>query len=77
MTKRPNPLDRYARDLAPGALTSIGVRPRRRASLLSVHTTQEVATHVVARDHRMGQPTGRGRPVALIAGALIAQPGHC
>jgi hypothetical protein len=36
MTKRPNPLDRYARDLSPGELTWIGVRPRRRESLLSV-----------------------------------------
>ena len=35
MTKRPNPLDRYALDIAPGELTWIGVRPKRREPLQS------------------------------------------
>ena len=36
MTKRRNPLDRYASDIAPGELTWIGVRPKRREPLESV-----------------------------------------
>ena len=35
MTKRRNPLDRYALDIAPGELTWIGVRPKRREPLQS------------------------------------------
>jgi len=44
MTKRRNPLDRYALDIAPGELTWIGVRPKRREPLQSVSTTKAVAT---------------------------------
>jgi len=33
MQKRSNPLDRFSRDLAPGTLEWIGVRPERRAGL--------------------------------------------
>jgi hypothetical protein len=76
MTKRPNPLDRYARDLSPGELTWIGVRPRRRESLLSVRSTQAVATLGLEGDHRMGKTPGSGRQVSIISEEFIAQAAH-
>ena len=53
MEKRRNPLDRYARDLPPGELTWIGVRPKRREPLESVSSTRAVATLGLEGDHRM------------------------
>ena len=76
MTKRPNPLDRYARDLAPGELTWIGVRPRRRESLLSLRSTRAVATLGLEGDHRMGKTPGSGRQVSIISEEFIAQAAH-
>ena len=57
MTKRRNPLDRYALDIAPGELTWIGVRPKRREPLQSVSATKAVATLGLEGDHRV--PVGR------------------
>ena len=60
MTKRVNPLDRYAADIAPGELTWIGVRPRRREPLQSITSTKAVATLGLEGDHRMGKTPGFG-----------------
>ena len=73
MTKRVNPLDRYAVDIAPGELTWIGVRPRRREPLQSIASTKAVATLGLEGDHRMGKTPGSGRQVTIISEEFIAQ----
>ena len=73
MTKRRNPLDRYALDIAPGQLTWIGVRPKRREPLQSVSVTKAVATLGLEGDHRMGKRPGSGRQVSIISEEFIAQ----
>ena len=76
MTKRVNPLDRYAADIAPGKLTWIGVRPRRREPLQSIASTKAVATLGLEGDHRMGKTPGSGRQVTIISEEFIAQIEH-
>ena len=76
MTKRRNPLDRYASDVAPGELTWIGVRPRRREPLQSITSTKAVATFGLEGDHRMGKTPGSGRQVTIISEEFIAQIEH-
>ena len=76
MTKRVNPLDRYAEDIAPGELTWIGVRPRRREPLQSITSTKAVATFGLEGDHRMGKTPGSGRQVTIISEDFIAQIEH-
>ena len=76
MTKRVNPLDRYAADIAPGELTWIGVRPRRREPLQSITSTKAVATFGLEGDHRMGKTPGSGRQVTIISEEFIAQIEH-
>ena len=65
MTKRRNPLDRYASDIAPGELTWIGVRPKRREPLELVSNTRAIATLGLEGDHRMGKTPGSGRKYRL------------
>jgi MOSC domain-containing protein YiiM len=62
MVKRPNPLDRYALDIAPGKLMWIGVRPQRREPLQSLEATRAVAT--------LGL---EGRQISLISEEFILQ----
>ncbi len=76
MTKRRNPLDRYALDLAPGELAWIGVRPTRREPLQSVPSTTAVATLGLEGDHRLGKTPGSGRQVSIISEEFIAQAAH-
>jgi len=73
MVQRPNPLDRYALDIAPGTLTWIGVRPRRREPLQSLEATRAVATLGLEGDHRMVKTPGSGRQVSLISEEFIQQ----
>lgn len=73
MTKRVNPLDRYAADIEPGELTWIGVRPRRREPLQSITSTKAVATLGLEGDHRMGKTPGSGRQVTIISEEFITQ----
>ena len=76
MTKRVNPLDRYAADITSGELTWIGVRPRRREPLQSITSTKAVATLGLEGDHRMGKTPGSGRQVTIISEEFIAQIEH-
>lgn len=73
MTKRVNPLDRYAADIASGELIWIGVRPRRREPLQSITSTKAVANLGLEGDHRMGKTPGSGRQVTIISEEFIAQ----
>ncbi|MCH1493506.1 MAG: sulfurase, partial [Luminiphilus sp.] len=73
MNKRRNPLDRYAKDLAPGRVEWIGLRPRRREPLQAVSETVALAELGLEGDHRTGKTPGSGRQVTLISREFIAQ----
>ncbi|MBT6333921.1 MAG: MOSC domain-containing protein [Halieaceae bacterium] len=73
MIKRRNPLDRYAKDLAPGTVSWIGVRPLRREPLTAVTEVTACAGLGLEGDHRMGKTPGSGRQVTLISEEFIAQ----
>ncbi len=73
MNKRRNPLDRYAKDLAPGRVEWIGLRPRRREPLQAVSETVALAELGLKGDHRTGKTPGSGRQVTLISREFIAQ----
>lgn len=76
MNKRRNPLDRYAKDLAPGRVEWMGLRPRRREPLLAVSETVALAELGLEGDHRTGKTPGSGRQVTLISREFIAQIEH-
>ena len=58
MTKRPNPLDKYARFVNTGVVQWIGVRPKRKLPLQSLETVDAVAEYGLAGDHRMIKTPG-------------------
>jgi len=76
MTKRPNPLDRYAKNLTKGTVTWIGLRPKRREPLVSVPAVQAIATQGLEGDHRMKKTPGSGRQVTIISTEFIEQIQH-
>ncbi len=76
MSKRVNPLDRFARDLPPGRLEWIGVRPARREPLESVTGVEAIADRGLAGDHRSDKTPGSGRQVTLISREFIDQTAH-
>jgi len=76
VAKRVNPLDRYASHIAPGEVRWIGVRPKRRESLVSIERVQAIATMGLDGDHRINKTPGSGRQVTLISAEFIAQIEH-
>ena len=76
MTKRSNPLDRFARDLCPGTLTWIGLRTKRRAPVMAVEQAKAVASYGLEGDHRMSKTPGSARQVTLISTEFIQQIAH-
>ncbi|MCX2980458.1 MOSC domain-containing protein [Halieaceae bacterium IMCC14734] len=76
MTKRASPLDRFARDLAPGTLSWIGVRSERRGEVISVKQVRAIASHGLRGDHRMEKTPGSARQVTLISEEFIDQIEH-
>lgn len=76
MQKRRNPLDRFARDLAPGTLQWIGVRSERRSPLIELDRVLAIAGAGLEGDHRTGKTPGSGRQVTLISSEFIAQIQH-
>lgn len=76
MSKRPNPLDRFARDLSPGTLEWIGVRPARRQDLVVLDSVEAIAGAGLAGDHRSAKKPGSGRQVTLISREFIGQIAH-
>ena len=73
MNQRSNPLARYLRDLPPARVDWIGVRPQRKAALVSVAEVEAVADRGLEGDHRMGKSPGSGRQVTLISAEFIDQ----
>ena len=76
MTKRSNPLDKIARDLPPGTLTSIGLRSARRGPVTPVERAKAIATKGLEGDHRMDKTPGSARQVTLISEEFMQQIAH-
>jgi len=76
MAKRRNPLDRFARDLPPGALQWIGVRSARKAELTELPRVMAIAGRGLEGDHRMEKTPGSGRQVTIISAEFIRQIAH-
>ena len=76
MAKRSNPLDRFARDIAPGTLEWIGLRPQRRAAMVSVSEVMALEKRGLEGDHRADKSPGSGRQVTLISREFIQQTAH-
>jgi MOSC domain-containing protein YiiM len=76
MTKRTNPLDRFARDLSPGTLTWIGLRTERRGQVIPVERARALATKGLEGDHRMDKTPGSARQLTLISEEFIEQIIH-
>jgi MOSC domain-containing protein YiiM len=76
VTKRTNPLDRFARDLKPGALTWIGLRTERRGQVTPVERARAIASQGLEGDHRMDKTPGSARQVTLISEEFIQQITH-
>jgi len=76
MTRRTNPLARFARDLSPGILTWIGLRTERRGQVTAVDSARAVASHGLEGDHRMGKTPDSARQVTLISEEFMQQIAH-
>ena len=76
MQKRPNPLDRFARDIPPGTLRWIGLRTARRAAMTAPTQAVAVVDRGLEGDHRINKTPGSGRQVTLISIEFIAQTAH-
>lgn len=76
MTKRSSPLDRFARDLAPGKLIWIGLRRERRGLVMPVDRAMAIASQGLEGDHRMNKTPGSARQVTLISEEFIEQIAH-
>jgi len=76
MTKRSNPLDRFAHDLSPGILAWIGLRTERRGEVRSVENAIAIATRGLEGDHRMENTPGSARQITLISEEFIQQIAH-
>lgn len=74
--KRGNPLDRYARDLPPGKLDWIGVRPARRTEMRALERVEAIEGLGLDGDHRMKKSPGSARQVTLISREFIEQTAH-
>ncbi len=73
MPERRNPIDRFARDLAPGTLRWIGIRPARREPMYSLERVEALAGRGLTGDHRTGKTAGSARQVTLISREFIDQ----
>jgi MOSC domain-containing protein YiiM len=76
VSKRPSPLDRYARNLRHGTVSWIGLRSGRRGDVVSVDTAMAIAERGLDGDHRMDKTPGSGRQVTVISEEFIAATAH-
>ena len=76
MSKRVNPLDRFAKDLSPGSLEWIGLRTERRAPLTTADSVMAIANRGLQGDHRVDKTPGSGRQVTVISREFIQQTAH-
>lgn len=64
-------IGRYLRDLSPGRLDWIGLRPARKADMINVEEVMALAELGLEGDHRCDKTPGSGRQVTLIAAESI------
>ena len=62
---------RYSKDLNPGRLEWIGLRPKRKEDLAVVDTAEALAGLGLKGDHRCTKTPGSGRQVTLISAEFI------
>ncbi|MEM1402636.1 MAG: MOSC domain-containing protein [Pseudomonadota bacterium] len=74
--KRTNPLDRFARDIAPGTLDWIGLRRERRKPMEVMHRAMALEGLGLEGDHRSDKTPGSGRQVTIISREFIEQTAH-
>mgnify|MGYP000633911665 CR=1 FL=1 len=67
---------RYARDVKPGTLTWIGLRPARKETMVEVSQAYALAGLGLQGDHRAEKTAGSGRQITLISEEFIAQIAH-
>jgi len=76
MRRSSNPLDRFMRDLPPGRLEWIGLRPRRRGTVEVVDSAEAISGAGLGGDHRSSKTAGSGRQVTIISREFIDQTAH-
>jgi len=67
---------RFVKELNPGTLTWIGLRPERKASMVEVNETVALEDLGLRGDHRCDKIPGSGRQVTLISQEYIEQIAH-
>ena len=76
MTTRTSPLDRFARDISPGRLEWIGLRPARLEAMNEPRSALALADQGLEGDHRTEKTPGSGRQVTIISREFIEQISH-
>tara|TARA_R110002110_G_scaffold413729_1_gene641530 strand:- start:6456 stop:6977 length:522 start_codon:yes stop_codon:yes gene_type:complete len=76
MARANNPLDRFAKDIAPGTLQWIGVRTQRRTPMTEVKEVEAIAECGLKGDHRTSRTPGSARQVTIISREFIQQIAH-
>ncbi len=69
-------LSRYTRDLKPGSLSWIGLRPGRKEDLIEVTEAMALQELGLVGDHRCDKTPGSARQVTLISEEYIQQTAH-
>jgi len=76
MSSQQRLLSRYTKDLSPGSLTWIGLRPARKENLIEVNEALALETLGLEGDHRCLKTPGSARQVTLISQEYIQQTAH-
>lgn len=76
MSAQRNLFGRFVKDLPPGELTWIGVRPARKADMLELIEAQAIQELGLKGDHRCDKTPGSGRQITLISQEYIEQIAH-
>jgi MOSC domain-containing protein YiiM len=75
--RNPNNLfSRFIRDLPPGEVTWIGLRPQRKQPMTSVTDVQALYNRGLEGDHRSLSESSSGRQVTIISEEYLAQIAH-
>ena len=76
MKKSQSLIERYLKDIKPGTLSWIGVRPERKVPLKAVTSVMALKDMGLEGDHRCTKKPGSGRQVTLISEEYIQQIEH-
>ena len=69
-------IDKLCRDLPPGKLNWIGLRPERKADMIEVNSVQALKDLGLDGDHRCKKTPGSARQVTIISQEYINQIAH-